>query len=254
MAALSLAARPSAAQDGPDLLFQAEGQALSGTCTRQAVRLEGNHNAVTLTGPCGSLLVKGVSNQVRFEIVQGGSIRVEGSGNRVAYRTQGAAPSVVALGPENDVAAEPMDAPTRLRAAEPASGPAAVAPQPSPAGKPVASPAASRPASGGPLLLAGDDEQRLQECDGRDVRVSGSRSAYILRGGCKSVTLHGDLLTVQAEMAPGARIAVTGQGSIVSWTVMGKGRAPTATVHGDGSRVQRMEATSLPPERRGGAE
>ncbi len=89
LAALCLLAGPAVAQD---LLFQAEAQVLSGTCTGQAVRLEGNHDTLALSGPCGSLLLKGVANTVRLAIAPGGSIRVEGSGNRVAFAGRGRRP------------------------------------------------------------------------------------------------------------------------------------------------------------------
>ena len=70
------------------------------------------------------------------------------------------------------------------------------------------------------------------------VTVTGDRSDYLLQGGCKSLTVKGDLLTVQAEIAPGAKITITGRGSIVSWDVASHGHGPASFVHGLGSRVQ----------------
>ena len=234
-AALSvLAALPAGAQGQPELLFQAEAQVLSGRCTGQPVRLEGNHNVVTLTGVCGSLLLKGYANTVRLGIAPGGSIHVEGSANRVSFAVHGAPPAIVALGPDNDVAAGlPSGAvPTSAPPAPP------IVPAPSVAKPPQAAP----PPPMAPLSLAGDDEHRLEDCDGRDVTVTGNRSAYTLRGACRSVAVRGDLLTIEAEVAPGARITVTGRGSIVTWSLRGRGHAPAAVIRGEGSRVQQAEA------------
>ena len=241
-AGLLLAAVRVAAQGQPELLFQAEAQTLSGTCTGQPVRLEGNHNTVTLHGACGSLLLKGVGNTVRMGVVAGGSIRVEGSGNRVHFGVQGAAPAIVALGPDNDVS--PGEAPT-AEPPKPAVIPrAALAVPPPPVAVPVArpppEPAAQVPPPIAPLVLPGDDVHGLANCAGRDVTISGNRSDYVLSGGCKSLTVRGDLLTVQAEIAPGAKINVNGRGSIVTWEVKGRGHGPAAIVRGEGSRVQML--------------
>ncbi len=264
VAGMALAACPVVVRAAPDLLFQAEAQVLTGTCTGQPVRLEGNHNTVTLAGACGSLLLKGFANTVRLGIVPGGSIHVEGSANRVQYTVHGAAPAIVALGPDNDVApaasAVELSGRAVLVPVEPpvpptsAPGPrAASSPVPGPVSSPAKPVLPANPAPPaqphGALALAGDDQQRLEDCTGKDVTVTGNRSAYVIRGGCKSLTLRGDLLSVQAELAPGARIAVAGRGSIVSWVVKGKGRPPAAIVRGPGSRVQRAETIGGQPDR-----
>ena len=209
-----------------DLLFQAEAQQLTGVCTGQPARLEGNHDTVVLSGTCGSLLVKGVADTVQLTVAAGGSIRVEGSGNRVRYAAAGAPPTVEILGPDNEVVQ---------------SGPPRPIPAPPPAA-PAVHPAAAAAAKIGPVELAGDDQDRLADCAGHDVLVTGTRSSYIIRGACPSIVVRGDLLTVQAAVRSGARIAVTGRGSVVSWTLAGKGHPPVSVVRGAGSRVQRAEA------------
>lgn len=243
-AGLVVLAGPARAQSQAELLFQAEAQTLTGTCSGQPVRLEGNHNAVTLTGACGSLLLKGVSNTVRLGVVPGGSIHVEGSGNRVTYAVTGAPPDVTMLGPDNETTSGPaVIPPSAPPPALPKPVPQAVSVNPPPSvAAPPPKPATSMPAPAtGPLLLQGDDQQHLGDCAGRDVTVTGDRSAYVLRGGCKSLTLRGNLLAVQAELASGARIAVTGRGSIVSWAVKGRAKPPSSLVRGEGSRTQRAE-------------
>jgi hypothetical protein len=240
-----------------DVLFQAEAQTLTGDCTGQAVRLEGNHNRVILSGTCGSLLVKGLANSLQLDIASGGAIRVEGAQNRVQYTVRGNPPAVVMLGPDNEVsqAGTPGHAdaapPAPIAAASMASvapkqvePPAPVVPAslPVPALKLAAPPASSAsPQPTGPLALSGDDEERLADCGGGDVLVTGHRSAYVIRGTCRSLVVRGDLLTVQAIMQPGARITVSGLGSIVSWAVQGRGHPPAGIVHGAGSRIQRAE-------------
>ena len=205
----------------PELLFQAEAQTLSGTCAGQPVRLEGNHNTVALAGACRSLLLKGVANTVRLRVVPGGTIHVEGSANRVSFTAAGAPPTLEALGPDNEV--------TQAADAAPPP-PATQAAPPPPMAKPAAVPA---------LALAGDDRQRIADCTGLDVTVTGKRSAYALQGACRSLTVQGDLLTVRADLAPGARIAITGQGNIVTWSVRRNARPPAVVVRGAGSRAQR---------------
>ncbi len=200
----------------PPLLFQAEGQVLTGACTGGDLRIEGNRNTITVAGACRSLLLKGVGNTVRLGVTARATIRVEGSANRVRYTASGAAPAVSASGPDNEITAA-----TQFVAS---------------AAKPVQT-AGLRDA--GPLSLAGDDQQRIADCAGRDVSVTGARSAYELRGGCRTLLVRGDLLTVRAEMQPGARISVNGLGNVVTWRLRGRGPDPLAIAQGAGSRVQR---------------
>lgn len=224
-----MAAMPARARS--ELLFQAEGQTLTGNCTGEDVRLEGNHNRVTLSGLCGSLLVKGLANSVQLAMAPGGALRVEGAQNHIQYTVRGNPPAIVILGPDNEVTTS-----GHADIAPPAPVPASLA-----APKPAAPPSPT-PASAGPLALSGDDEERLADCAGRDVLVTGHRSAYVIRGMCRSLVVRGDLLTVQAILQPGAHITVAGQGSIVSWAMQGRGHPPAGTVHGAGSRIQRADS------------
>lgn len=214
------AAAQAVSQTASGLLFQAEGKHLTGTCTGQPVVLEGNHNTVLLTGPCASLLVKGVANDIHLILRPGGGVRVEGSGNHVAASGVNLLPPVL-LGNDNTVMAAPS-------------------PLPSPAAPPVEAPktAPVKPTTG-PLLLDGADQQRLAECGGRDVTIAGQRSAYILHGACRSLAVHGDLLTVRADLAPGAHVLIDGRGDVVSYG--GHGNPPDAKVRGDGSEIQRAD-------------
>lgn len=221
--------------EAADILFQAEAQTLAATCTGQAVRLEGNHNTVSLTGQCASLLVKGVANAIQIGIQGGGLIHIEGSDNRVRYGASTGGPAIEILGPNNEVV------PGVPQPISPAVLPPA---RPGPAG--VTKPIVTAPPTG-PLQLSGDDQQRVADCAGRDVVVTGSRSTYVMRGTCNAVVVRGNLLTVQAVVQPGARITVEGRGSIVSWAVPHKGRPPAVMVRGRDSRVQRAQTIGGEP-------
>ncbi len=108
---------------------------------------------------------------------------------------------------------------------------------------------AGAPPETGPLDLPGDEQALATECAGRDVTIHGTCSLYVLRGGCRSVTVDGDLDIVQAEMAPGGRIKVDGHGITVSWAVADHGRAPVSSVHGEANLVQRTETIGGLPAR-----
>jgi hypothetical protein len=195
------------ADPAPSLLLQAEGRTLTPVCTGQGVRLEGNHNVLKPFGVCGSLLIKGIANQVVLDFAANAALRVEGSGNQVAY--SGSKPVTVdLLGPDNSVLAQQ-----------------ALVPEPGPV-----------------LLLTGDDQALEADCAGRSASVQGNRALYLLRGGCKSLTIHGDLVIVQAEMQPGAPIVITGHGDRVGWVLNGAGKPPAPSVRGEANHIEHLDA------------
>jgi len=244
---LSLLAAPAAAQTSSGVLVQAEAQTQRLSCGGGDALIEGNHNAIVLTGPCRGLLLKGVANTVAIALVAGASVRVEGSENRITFDVAGgAAPVVQILGPNNSVDPGPMPPapPPPAPAPKPAEATQVLAP---PAVKPPRAEPAAGPATLGTLDLRGDDQQRDETCAGRAVVIEGNRSAYVLRGGCLSVSVQGDLDTVQAELRPGASVHVTGHGTTVSWAVPARGKAPVSAVHGDGNRVQHIDTIGGQP-------
>lgn len=93
---------------------------------------------------------------------------------------------------------------------------------------------------GGRLELRGDDLQRIADCAGQDVLIEGSRGGFRLRGGCRSVTLRGDLAVVQADLLPGARVLIEGNGNLVAYAAPRTGAAPTVIIRGAASRAQRL--------------
>jgi Protein of unknown function (DUF3060) len=245
---LSLLAAPAAAQTSPGVLVQAEAQNQRLSCGGGDALIEGNHNTIVLTGPCRGLLLKGVANTVAIALQAGASVRVEGSENRVIFDVAGgAAPVVQILGPNNSVDPGPLPPappPPAAPALKPAETAAVLA---VPAAKPPRVEPAAGPARSGALELRGDDQQRDETCAGRAVVIEGNRSAYVLRGGCLSVSVQGDLDTVQAELRPGASVHVTGHGTTVSWAVPTRGKAPVSAIHGDGNRVQHIDTIGGQP-------
>ena len=99
-------------------------------------------------------------------------------------------------------------------------------------------------ADDGGLLLQAEDDQRTLDCSGRDVRIEGNRNHYILRGGCRSLTLRGDGDNIQAQMMPGGHIDVEGNGVLVTWSLHGSGPTVTVSVSGQGSRAMTLDAPS----------
>lgn len=196
------------------LLIQAEGQVIRPLCTGRDVQVEGNHNVIKPFGMCRSLLLKGIANQVTLALGSAGTIRIEGSANQITYQ---AASAIVAdiLGDGNTVTAH-LDIP--------------VNPDPN-------------------VLLTGDDRAQAIDCAGRTVTIQGNRALYVLRGGCQSLTVHGDLVTVQAEMLPGAPIVIDGRGIRVGWVLNGRGHAPVSTLHGHANHVEHLDAIGGIPSR-----
>jgi hypothetical protein len=99
------------------------------------------------------------------------------------------------------------------------------------------------------LDLPGDDQSLATDCTGRDVTIHGTRSLYVLRGGCRSLTVDGGLDVVQAEMQPRAKIMVDGDGIIVSWALLDHGPQPLAIAHGEANHIQRTETIGGQPIR-----
>jgi hypothetical protein len=238
-------------------VVQAEAQTKQLSCNGGDALIEGNHNTIVLTGDCRSLLLKGVANTVSISLQAAAQVRVEGSGNRITFQAAGAAPVVQFAGPDNsaDPGAMPPSSASAAPPAPLADKPQPSAPKPAEAShaavEPTSAPTAPTPVSteppkpkptaSGVLTLTGDDQQRDEDCTGRPVVIEGNRSAYVLRGGCESLTVHGDLDTVQAELRPGAAVGITGHGTTVSWALLARGKGPAAAIHGEGNRVQRID-------------
>lgn len=269
--ALLCSASPAAAQQA---IVRAEAQAQSLDCRGGDARVEGNHNRISFRGGCRTLEVYGNGNAVQAELAPGARVRVEGQDNRITYSPvrDGAPapppPSVVIAGVNTAVLpgtavppprAEPSQPP--VRPAPPAAaiptnarpGPqpgaqahsAARLPIPSASQLPAPAPPPEAPAE--PLALRGDDQQRDADCAGRDALIAGNRGSYVLRGGCRSLRVVGDLATVRADLQPGARVLIEGSGISVHWRVSAPGNPPLVTIRGEASHAVRSSGGRLLP-------
>jgi formylmethanofuran dehydrogenase subunit C len=87
----------------------------------------------------------------------------------------------------------------------------------------------------GTLTLTGDAQNRELMCTGRNVLIEGSGGRFMLHGGCRSVTVHGDANTIEAEMLPGGRVAISGDAVTLRYTPMAAGPPIVVSVSGAGS-------------------
>lgn len=199
---LSLAAAPAVAQTA----VRGDGQAVTADCAGGEALIEGSRNTVTFRGACRALVLRGDANRVAVELAPSAPVRVEGQGNRVAWTQAGAGPAPSATVAGQDSLAAPAGA-----------------------GQP-----ADR------LVLRGDDLQLQADCAGRDVLIEGLRGNLRLVGGCRSVTVRGELALVQAELLPGSRVLIEGGGNLVAYALTRQGAVPTVTIRGEASRARRV--------------
>ena len=246
--ALILSLCPLASRADP-VLIQAEADTRSADCAGESARIEGNRNTLTITGACRSLDLRGDGNQVTIELRPGAAVHVEGQKNRIGYRiARGTQPPEVTVAgvdsivfPAGGSAASPArPAPPAPQAAAPlvVVPPITVPPVTLP---PVTVPGLPLPApAAGPVLIRGDDQQRAADCTGLAAVLEGDRGSTVLRGGCTALTVRGNLATVQATLAPRARVIIEGDGTTVFWAPGNPGAPPLFTLHGNASRVVKV--------------
>ncbi len=251
---LALLVAPAAAQTPPGAVVQAEAQTQRLSCGgAMPDRGQPQHGGADRPVPQPA-----AEGRCQHGVDRAAARRIGARGGQrepISFQTTGAAPAVQILGPDNSVdpgamppapKAETPSAPKPAQTVQAAAESAA--PKPPVPKTPQPEPPASKPASG-VFTLAGDDEQRDETCTGRPVIITGNRSAYVLRGGCLSVTVRGDLDTVQAELRPGAAVGIVGHGTTVSWVLLARGKAPASTVRGAGDRVQHINTIGGLPVR-----
>lgn len=182
-------------------------------CPGGGASVAGSGNDVTVSGHCTSLDVTGSDNLVSIDLGPGGVARIDGDRNRVVF-TGPQAPEAVTHGAYNVVL--PILAPSL------ATGPAAVTPA-------------------GPLLLDPTSPSFDVSCANRDVVIQGNGQRYVLRGGCRSVTVRGRLDTITAELLPGAPIAIGGDGVLLNYVLVGDGPAPVVRVTAPGLQAKQIQ-------------
>lgn len=148
------------------------------------------------------------------------------------------AQSVTVIGPDNKPRTIEL-APNRPSAPAPTGTGESPSAEPAPIAVPVAPPVLGEP---GALLLSANGAEREADCSNKDVTIEGDRGAFSLHGGCRSLAVRGDSLTVEAEMQPGGRIEVAGNRDAVSYFLRHPGPEPITSINGNNSRISRVQA------------
>ena len=197
-AALAFAAPAFAASARAEVLTTGAGRTLSVACAGKPAAIEGNANNITLVGPCSSLRIEGSRNVVSVDLARAGSVTVTGDYNQVIYAPAVPPPLTTLRGYYNQVVPGP------------------IAPTPN------------------TLVLDGALGRRDVACGGLDVVIRESDVRYVLRGGCRSVTVQGRNDIIAAELLPSARLVIGGVGVVVNYVLVGQGPPPAVvvTVHG----------------------
>jgi hypothetical protein len=182
-------------------------------CAGGDAAVTGDNQSVVIKGACHGLSVTGNGNTVQAELAPAAKVDVRGDHNRVRYRLIGGTREAVAsVYGQGDVVGP--DAP------------------------PVAGEAA--PATRPPLIL-GAGAPANADCTDRDVSLNGDGGTYTLHGGCRSLTVSGNGITVNAEMQPQARIEAPGQSDRVLWFLAHNGPAPQTGAVGQGSQILQQQ-------------
>ena len=79
---LSLASAPGWAQAEP---WDVQGRAAHLTCGPRPLLLTGDHQDLTVTGPCRYVRVAGRHNDISIDVVPGGTIDITGAHNDVTW-------------------------------------------------------------------------------------------------------------------------------------------------------------------------
>jgi hypothetical protein len=215
----ALAQKPAAPAAVTGATVRAEAVTRTVDCNGTPAEVGGNRNTLTFRGACRGLTLRGDANTVAIELAPGARIDIEGNRNRLRYTVAGGGdpPSVRVSGSDTDLAPSPG--------------------APPPAAAPL------------PVRLSGDNQNLDVDCGGRDVDIQGNHSHYTLTGGCHALVAHGDGNTLRAELQPGARVEIEGNGTVLTYRVRGAGGDAAVTVRGNDSRALRegQVALAAPP-------
>ena len=204
-------------------------------CNGADATVNGDGNRLVFHGNCRSLRVNGGGNVVEIDLTPGGNVAIAGDGNHIQYTPVEPPPMIAAQGSANQVAA-----------GTPGAASAALAPALPDAPPP---PASLVPAQVGPaatLVLDGEEQDRDIGCAGQNVLIRGSGGQFVLRGGCRSITVQGRANKIQAELQPGAHVAISGDAVTLNYTLVGAGPPPVVSVSGTASRATHTTRTSGP--------
>ncbi|MBV9735239.1 MAG: DUF3060 domain-containing protein [Acidisphaera sp.] len=204
--------------DGRAVELTGDSQRRDVDCTDRDVTIEASSSTFTLRGGCRSVTLSGSSDGVEAEMLPGGRIRVTGDSNTLTWflRHSGADPQI-----DLESGSSQVRRIQRLGGAAIGQGIAA-------------------PEGPGPMLLTGEARTAEASCAGQDVQVQGNGNDFVLRGGCRSLSVHGNGNHIQAELQPGVRVAIQGNGDQVTFVLVASGPEPIVSLDGNGSRAWRV--------------
>jgi hypothetical protein len=232
--AVALAGTAHGQSAPPPLSLQISNTSQDMDCRGRDVTIAGTGDMVALHGGCRSLTVWGADNHVQAELLPNAVITVQGDRNNIEWFLSRPGPPPVA-----QISGQGSFVKAMARLGSIVTPPSAV-PQ--------------RPDLPPPIELVGDGQRQDIDCTGRDVRIDASGSDVVLHGGCRSLFLQGNGTHVQAELMPGTRVTLIGNGDQVAFALIGAGPDPIVSVngtHSDAWRVQRLGATSRADASRG---
>jgi hypothetical protein len=96
------------------------------------------------------------------------------------------------------------------------------------------------------LLVEGDGETRIIDCAGRDVLIHGDGGTYRLTRGCHAISVQGRGHRIDAELQPGARIAIGGPDVTLRYVLIRPGAPALVSVTATNSHaiaVDRLDGT-----------
>ncbi len=192
--------RPAAAQ----VVIADQVGSTAAACLGRDATVRGTANQVTLAGPCRSLRIEGSRNVVSVDLARGAPVSVTGDYNQVVYAPPGPPPVTTLKGYWNQVVPGPL------------------------------------PPNPGTLVLDGTLGRRDVPCGGLDVIIRESDARYVLRGGCRSVTVQGRDNTIAAELLPAARLVIAGSGVVVNYILTAQGAPPVVVVTAPGARATHL--------------
>jgi len=85
-----------------------------------------------------------------------------------------------------------------------------------------------------PLVLSDSGGQLIRDCSGMDIVLSGSNDRIVLTSSCRSLTILGDENEILTDMAPGAKISLSGNNNNLAWGKSSDGIDPSVV---DGGRA-----------------
>lgn len=202
-------------------------------CNGTDAQVNGNNNRLVFHGACRTLRVNGGGNVVEVDLLPGGTVSIAGDSNRVLYAPIEPGPAVTSQGSGNQVSAGTQGEASAALAPALPDAPPAPATLPKTQVAPVAI-----------VVLDGEGQDRDIDCTGRNVLIHGSDGRFVLRGGCRGITVQGRANRIQAELTPGAHVAIDGDAVTLNYTLTSDGPPPVVSVNGANGQLTHYSHSS----------